>query len=286
MKPTPSHSEQHDHEEPIAMTYRIDRIEGRVMPVNAFLVHGPEGLVLVDGMLTVSDAALVRQAVEDASAPLAAVVLTHPHPDHYAALWHIVGDADVPIVATRSVDEVIRRDDALKNEIVGPMMGAEWPTTRLYPTRVLEGAGHLELGGLSLEVEELGPGESSLDTLWWLDREVAFAGDIAYNGMHAYLADGHWEQWLATLDRLEGTLPANVTLHVGHGPAGGKELFGRQRRYIEAFVAAVSDNADAIGAGDHSAVVTAMKTVLPTDDLLFLMELSIEPVHGALTGRP
>jgi hypothetical protein len=29
-----------------------------------------------------------------------------------------------------------------------------------------------------------------------------------------------------------------------------------------------------------------MKTVLPTDDLLFLMELSIEPVHGALTGRP
>jgi hypothetical protein len=36
--------------------HRIDRIEGRVMPVNSYLIHGPEGLVLVDGMLTVSDA--------------------------------------------------------------------------------------------------------------------------------------------------------------------------------------------------------------------------------------
>jgi len=47
------------------MTGQIDRIEGRVMPVNAFLVHGPDGVVVVDGMLTVTDAALVRQAIDD-----------------------------------------------------------------------------------------------------------------------------------------------------------------------------------------------------------------------------
>ncbi len=39
------------------MNDRIERIEGRAMPVNAFVVHGPTGLVLVDGMLTVADAA-------------------------------------------------------------------------------------------------------------------------------------------------------------------------------------------------------------------------------------
>ena len=72
------------------MTGQIDRIEGRVMPVNAFLVHGPDGVVVVDGMLTVTDAALVRQAIDDTGYPVAGVVVTHPHPDHYAGLAHLV----------------------------------------------------------------------------------------------------------------------------------------------------------------------------------------------------
>jgi glyoxylase-like metal-dependent hydrolase (beta-lactamase superfamily II) len=267
------------------MTCRIDRIAGRIMPVNAFLVHGPDALVVVDGMLTISDADRVRQAINEADLPLAGVVITHPHPDHYAGLGHLIGDADVPIVATRAVDEVIRRDDAIKNEIVGPMMGAEWPTTRVFPNQLVDNGDEVQLGGLTFQVEELGPGESHVDSLWRLDPVTVFAGDIIYNGMHAYLADGHWEQWLATLTGLEPELPAGVTLHVGHGPAAGKEGLSAQRRYIEMFIAAVTEHAGAIEAGDHSPVLASMTELLPSDDLLFLMELSIEPVHAALTSR-
>jgi glyoxylase-like metal-dependent hydrolase (beta-lactamase superfamily II) len=265
------------------MTYQIDRIAGRVMPVNSFVIHGPTGVVVVDGMLTVSDANLVREAVERAGRPLAGVVITHPHPDHYAGLGHVIGDAQVPIVATRAVDEVIRRDDSLKNEVVGPMMGADWPTTRLFPNQTVAVDEEVTLGGLTLRVEELGPGESSVDSIWWLDPGTVFAADVAYNGMHAFLADGHWEEWLATLTRLDRDLPTDVTLYVGHGPAGGKELLAGQRRYIDAFLEAVTRNAAAIDDGDHSGVVKAMKRVLPHEDLLFLMELSIDPVHSALT---
>src|SRR5918995_3694460 len=176
------------------------------MAVNSFVIHGPDGVVVVDGMLTVSDAALVREAVTRAGRPLAGVVITHPHPDHYAGLGHVIGDAEVPIVATRAVDEVIRRDDDLKNEVVGPMMGADWPTSRLFPNQTVDIDGEVTLGGITLRVEELGPGESSVDSVWWLDRGTVFAGDVAYNGMHAFLADGHWEEWLATLARLDRDL--------------------------------------------------------------------------------
>jgi glyoxylase-like metal-dependent hydrolase (beta-lactamase superfamily II) len=267
------------------MTNRIDRIAGRVMPVNSFVVHGPDGLVVVDGMLTISDATLVRQAVDDASLPLAGVVITHPHPDHYAGLFHLIGDDDIPVVATRAVDEVIRRDDALKNDVVGSMMGAEWPATRMFPNQLVDSGDEVRLGGLTLEVEELGPGESPFDSLWRLDSSTVFAGDIAYHGMHAYLADGHWEDWLATLSRLERELPADVILYVGHGPPGGKEMLAAQTQYIQTFVAAVDRNADAIDAGDHAPVVAAMQELLPDDDLLFLMELSIQPVHAVLAAR-
>jgi glyoxylase-like metal-dependent hydrolase (beta-lactamase superfamily II) len=254
------------------------------MPVNAFVIHGPDGLVVVDGMLTVSDAGLVRQAVEDAGRPLAGVVVTHPHPDHYAGLWHVTGGHDVPIVATRAVDDVVRRDDATKNDVVGPMMGAEWPTTRVFPNTTVQSGDEVHLGGLTLEVEELGPGESPLDTFWRLDADTVFAGDIVYNGMHAYLADGHWERWLATLARLERELRADATLHVGHGPVAGREHLTAQRRYIETFITALDDHATAIEAGDYAPVVAAMKELLPSDELLFLLELSIEPVRAARAG--
>jgi glyoxylase-like metal-dependent hydrolase (beta-lactamase superfamily II) len=261
---------------------QIERIEGQVMPVNTFLVRGPGGVVVVDGMLTVSDAARVRQAIDDSGLPVAGVVVTHPHPDHYAGLAQLVDPDDVAIVATRAVDAIIRRDDKLKDEVVGPMMGDEWPSRRVFPNRTVDGGDDVRLGGLTLSVRELGPGESHVDSLWQLDARTVFAGDVAYNGMHAYLADGHWRDWLATLDRLEADLPDDVTLFVGHGSPGGKDLLAAQRRYIETFVNAVEAHADAIDHGDHRGVTEAMQRLLPTDSLLFLMDLSIEPTLAAL----
>jgi glyoxylase-like metal-dependent hydrolase (beta-lactamase superfamily II) len=267
-----------------AMDSRVQRIAGQVMTVNSFLVYGSEGVVVVDGMLTVSDAALVRAAVDLSGAPLAGVVITHPHPDHYAGLAHLVGRDDVPIVATRAVDAVIRRDDALKGSVVGPMMGAEWPVERLFPNHLVGSGETGRMGGLTLTVEELGPGESDMDTVWWLDRTTVFAGDLAYNGTHAYLADGRWRDWLATLASFEARLDDDVTLHVGHGPSGTKALLAAQRRYIEAFIAALDANSDTLAAGDHGPVLAAMRDVVPGDDLLFLLDLSIEPVHAERTS--
>ena len=259
----------------------VQRIPGRLMAVNSFLVHGPDGIVVVDGMLTVSDAELVRAAVALSGARLAGVLVTHPHPDHYAGLAHIVGDGQVPIVATRAVDAVIRRDDDLKDAIVTPMMGTEWPGERVFPNHLVDHGDRVRLGGLTFTVEELGPGESHMDTVWWLDPATVFAGDLAYNEMHAYLADGRWDEWLTSLRAFEARLDDQVTLHVGHGASGTKDLLARQRRYIDAFVAAVDANDEAITAGDHGPVLTAMKAVVPADDLLFLLDLSIDAVHSA-----
>jgi hypothetical protein len=47
-------------------------------------------------------------------------------------------------------------------------------------------------------------------------------------------------------------------------------------------VDAVEAHAEAVDHGDHSGVIEAMKLVLPTDSLLFLMDLSIEPTLATL----
>jgi glyoxylase-like metal-dependent hydrolase (beta-lactamase superfamily II) len=58
------------------------------------------------------------------------------------------------------------------------------------------------LGALSLTVRDLGAGESHADCTWELDDGAVFAGDVVYNRTHAFLADGHYSEWIDLLDPL------------------------------------------------------------------------------------
>lgn len=262
----------------------IERVAGRTMAVNSYLIEGPDGVVVVDAQLTVDDAAMVREAVHRGGRSLAGVLITHPHPDHYAGLAAITEGLDVPVVSTAAVDQVIRRDDALKNEIVGPMMGDRWPTVRPFPTRIVQHGESVELGGLTFTVRDLGAGESHADAVWALDDATLFTGDVVYNDMHAYLADAHYGSWIEQLDELHETLPDDAVLHVGHGAPGGKELLTTQRRYVEAFVDAVRATTDHDEESRAKEVTTVMQGLVSNDKLLFLMQLSIEPVLATIRG--
>jgi glyoxylase-like metal-dependent hydrolase (beta-lactamase superfamily II) len=266
--------------------FTTHRIESKVVgaPVNAYLIEGERQLVAIDGTLTVSGGRAVRERVEAIGKPLVALLVTHAHPDHYGGAVEAIAGSEAPIMATAGVDAAIRRDDQAKEELLRPMFGDEWPAERAFPTRLVEPGEQLTFGDVELTVRDLGPGESPHDSIWLLgqDRSTVFSGDQAYNHMHCFLADGHWESWLANLDRLAADLPAGVRLLPGHGDQAGRELLDWQRGYIERFVAAVrgADWRDPERA--TQAVVEAMGSYLQTDDLRFLMELSIEPVATQL----
>jgi glyoxylase-like metal-dependent hydrolase (beta-lactamase superfamily II) len=264
---------------------RIERIEGRVMAVNSYLVEGSDGIVIVDGMLTVSDARAVRKRIDEIGKPVLGALVTHAHPDHYAGLGEMLGGREVRVVATRAVREVITRDDATKDAIVAPMMGDEWPKRRIFPQEDIAPGTTLRFGDLAFDVEEVGPAESPADSIYRLDDRTVFVGDLVYAGMHAYLADGHAPEWIATLDRLEKATPQDATLYAGHGAPGGIGLFDAQRRYIDGFVSSVERHLGRAPDERRAAVVADMKAHLPSENLLFLMELSVDPFAAKLSGR-
>ena len=263
---------------------QISRVSGTVMNVNSYLVESAESLVLVDGMLTVSDARAVRARLESSSKPLRGLLVTHAHPDHYAGAAEILaGREQVPIYSTRAVRDMIARDDALKDQIVGPMMGDQWPTRRRFPDAIVDGT--LELGDLRFSVKDLGCGESPADSIWSLDERTLFVGDLVYNGMHAYLADGLFSEWIAVLDRLESESDDATRLYVGHGEVAGRNAILRQRKYVSAFVDSVTAHLALPREERRKAVVADMKRVLPSEELQFLMELSIDPVAVKLGAQ-
>jgi glyoxylase-like metal-dependent hydrolase (beta-lactamase superfamily II) len=100
--------------------------------------------------------------------------------------------------------------------------------------------------------------------------------------MHAYLADGFHQEWLANIEKLRRELPADATLHIGHGGPVMPAQLVWQRDYVETFLDAVRTADWAQREAARISVVDRMTSFLPTDELRFLMELSIEPVATRL----
>jgi glyoxylase-like metal-dependent hydrolase (beta-lactamase superfamily II) len=262
----------------------VHRHVASAMPVNAYLVETPGGMVAVDTTLTVSDARAMRQRAEDLGKPLQAVLITHAHPDHYGGGVELVGSDEVPIVAAAGVDAVIRRDDEIKEGVIRPMFGDEWQRQRRFPNQTLADGESISFDGVSFTLMDLGPGESPHDSACLVgdERLVAFAGDTAYQHMHCFLADGFWEEWLANIKRLQAQLAPEAQVHFGHGDPAATPPFDWQEGYINTFMEATraADWSDPDAA--KAQVVEAMTDYLPTGELQFLMELSIEPVAAKL----
>jgi glyoxylase-like metal-dependent hydrolase (beta-lactamase superfamily II) len=268
-------------EQPIVWRFPVEQ-EGAF--VNAYLVETAAAVVALDSLLTVSESRAMRQALERLGKPLQAVLLTHSHPDHYAGLAQLVAEDDVPIIAPQGVIDTIARDDAVKDAIVRPMFGEEWPSTRIFPNTPIRDGESVTFDGVQFTVIDLGPSESPHDSPWILgaDAKTVFLGDQIYDHRHCFLADGFYEQWLANLETLRARFPSDAVFHIGHGGPVGGEMWDWQRAYIETFVAAVGDADWTEPEGAKAAVVARMKEYEPTDELQFLMELSIEPVAQQL----
>ena len=248
--------------------------------VNAYLVETEAGVVAVDGLLTVSAAKQMRLALDRLGKPLRAALLTQSHPDHYAGLGEIVAGHDVPIIAPQGVIDTVTRDDAMKDQIIGPMFGDEWPKRRVFPNTPIRDGESVTFDDVTFTVIDLGPSESPHDSPWVLgdDERIVFLGDQIYDHRHCYLADGFYAEWLGNIEMLRARFPEDALLLIGHGGPVGREMWDWQRGYIELFLDAVADADWSEPESARATVVTRMKDYEPSDELQFLMELSIEPV--------
>ncbi|MGH3144072.1 MAG: MBL fold metallo-hydrolase, partial [Gaiellales bacterium] len=235
-------------------------------------------------LLQVSAAKEMRAGIDRLGKPLLAAVVTHSHPDHYAGLGEIVAGVDVPIYAPQGVIDTITADDALKDQIVGPFFGEEWPANRVFPNTAIGDGESVTFDDVTFTVIDLGPSESPHDSPWIVGDEAKtiFLGDQIYDHTHCYLADGFYTEWLANIEKLRGRFPEDAVFYIGHGGPVGREMWYWQRCYIELFVEAVSNADWSESERAKAAVVGRMKEYEPSDELQFLMELSIEPVAAKL----
>jgi glyoxylase-like metal-dependent hydrolase (beta-lactamase superfamily II) len=215
--------------------------------VNSFIVETDAALLLIDTQFLVSTARELADAVAALRKPLAGIIITHPHPDHFNGLPILLDRfGGVPVYANQPTIDVIKATQAPKRQAWTPVYGEDYPATDALPDHLVGADESLEIGGVAIRSIDLGAGESADITVLHIPAaDALIASDLIYHRCHPWLAEHRTAAWLDQLARAEAMFPDVGRIYPGHGPAAGRELFELQRQYILEQRAAVAEHARA-----------------------------------------
>jgi glyoxylase-like metal-dependent hydrolase (beta-lactamase superfamily II) len=265
----------------------------KYLTVNVFLVETENGVVVVDGATAVSSSQEIRDIIDNQiGKPLLAVLLTHGHPDHYVGVGEIAKGLDVPILASQGTIDFARYQDREKfDSLITRNYGDDAPAKRVFPNRVVQDGDVIRLDGVGFEIQDLGPCESDADSIWTVAIDGTphvFLGDIVYNHTHGYFRDGHALNWVRALDGLLAKYDHTAVFHPAHGADCGTEILHWQKAYIEAFLGTVRSmlrGRDSLDGEDKRILVDTMRSFLPNDKLIVLMQYELDETIRVLMER-
>jgi glyoxylase-like metal-dependent hydrolase (beta-lactamase superfamily II) len=190
---------------------------------NSYLIEGANSCVLVDAHLNKDEAAELARFVVGVGKPLEAIIVTHPHPDHYLGLQYLMPRWPMAVVRSAEVSlEIIRTVAADWGPFSNPLVPVEEGTLTLA-SREFECM-------LPPDAESVAP-----VVLYEADSKTLVAGDHLLNSQHLWLVEGRLEAWRRNLENISSKWPVETVLP-GHGAVGGQELFTSTDTYLSDFM--------------------------------------------------
>ena len=179
---------------------------------NVGYVVGDRAVLVIDtGLGPPNGAAVYEVAKKLAGTKAIYLVTTHVHPEH-----------DLGAQAFPATTKLIRSTDQVKDIAAsGLQLAKVFAGRSAVHAELLKDADFrkaditferdhdLDLGGVQAKLIAMGPNHTVGDTIIWIESErVLFSGDLAMRAQPAFASPhSSARQWLASLDRLEGSTP-------------------------------------------------------------------------------
>ncbi|UCV24027.1 quinoprotein relay system zinc metallohydrolase 1 [Ferribacterium limneticum] len=214
--------------------------------VNTAFVVAPQGVIVIDSGPSLRYGQQMRRAIAAITAkPVALVINTHHHPDHFLGNQAF---ADVTIAALAETRKGIATDGNAFAENLYRMSGDWMKGTEVQLPGQTLGAGRFEVAGRRLRLVGL-DGHTGAD-LVIVDESsgVVFAGDLVFNGRAPTTPHANVAHWLKALDQLDALTrePGFTLLLPGHGaPTADAAPIRLTRAWLTWLSAAMRDAAKA-----------------------------------------
>lgn len=258
---------------------------------NGYLIEAADGVVAIDTFMTVSDAKAQRALLDSLNKPLIAIIISHGHPDHYNGnSVMLAGFDNVPVISSQGIHDCIRDTVDAKEIKWKPFFGADWPSEKVLPNQIIHDGSRLTLAGLPFCFTELGAAESNSDMYFTVGERpsVVFAGDVVFNQMHGFMNDGHSQQWLQVLHRLNRQLNHLHWLFTGHGlPGEPAQLINQQIQYIQDYqrhVINLGQGAKQLNPEQKTQLTAAMTQAYPDYQLTGFIQAGADAVAAEMAS--
>lgn len=202
--------------------------------VNSWLLESEQGLVLIDAQMLAGDAARLAAFVKSFDKPLAGVIITHPHPDHFLGLSPLKEAlGSFAIYSTEATADGLA--PAVDTYMTWAPASYGDDVLSSYPavTHRLRDTTELTLAGMTLQVVDFGPGEGAGHAVVYEPLGGAlFSGDVTMHHSHYYVGEGRSAQVLAQFERLRNTFPKATMIYSGHGDPARPSIIDDHIEYV------------------------------------------------------
>jgi glyoxylase-like metal-dependent hydrolase (beta-lactamase superfamily II) len=214
------------------------------------LFTGEKEAVLIDALITTAEASDLVDWIRAKNKDLTTVYITHGHGDHFFGLNTVL--AAFPRAKAVALPEVMPAIQGQVSPEVMPIWRAAFPNQFAEPLIVpqpMQGR-VIDLEGHEIRPVMVGQSDTSPSTVVHSpDLDAVVGGDVAYNGIHCWLADTDHEKregWLTALDTIASLKPK--TLVAGHKDPHARDddppaILDATRKYIRDFDKAVTESA-------------------------------------------
>jgi glyoxylase-like metal-dependent hydrolase (beta-lactamase superfamily II) len=184
----------------------------RFSPEASTLIYGSEDAVLTDPPLTTDQARVLGDWVAAKGRNLTDIFITHGHGDHWFAAGPLAERFGARVVASAGTIEQMHASVGLR-PLLWDKVDTGIPPTPVTAVTVPDNRFALE--GHELVIVEVGDTDSAdTSVLHVPDLELVVAGDVIYNGVHMYLAQGAvvggFGRWRDAIDKVEALGPRHI----------------------------------------------------------------------------
>ena len=214
-----------------------------------YAVETNNGLILVDTGRLLSQARYALQDLEQFDKPILAILITHPHTDHFGGLPAFIEAAgDIPICASEITLDSIDRDeqDYIKNR--KEQLGRDFPDPEEIPlpNAIVRDGETFTIDGVEIVAYDFPSSEAETTTVYHFpEQEIMFVGDLVNGEKTPGLFEGNTSSWLDALTTIQQEFPELDRLYPGHTkPDSPDKLIEAQIDYIETFRSLVGEALD------------------------------------------